>query len=80
MKESRLPLLLAILVLLLPILYVGSYLALVQQSTADIASPDRSPPVAGVIPNYRLGGSYADTFYRPVEQFDRALRPDTWGG
>ncbi len=80
MKETRLPLLVAVVVLLLPTLYVGSYMALVQQSAADIAPPDGRPPFAAVIPNYRVGGTYAETFYRPVEQFDRALRPNTWGG
>jgi hypothetical protein len=67
---NRAPLILAITLLLLPVLYVGSYLALVR--------PGLPNPRTGS--NYRYGGFVASYFYWPLEQIDRGVRPDTWLG
>ena len=60
---NRTPLLLTIVLLLLPVLYVGCYLTLVDHGTA--------------LP-YRRCES-AQTFFWPLEQIDRKLRPLVWG-
>jgi hypothetical protein len=66
MKASRAPLLLAILLLVLPVLYVGSYLALVV--------PDGSLPS-----DYRWGGETAEKIFWPLMRIDRKVRPAEWG-
>jgi hypothetical protein len=61
----------AAIVLLLPVLYVVSYLALVI----------RQPIVPALLTSadyYRLGGGYAKSIYWPLEQLDRRLQPGVW--
>jgi len=60
--RSRAPLIAAIVLLLLPILYGGSYLALVV--------PGAAMPYRGVEP--------ARSFFWPLEQIDRKVRPAEW--
>jgi len=82
---NRAPLIAAITLLLLPLLYVGSYLALVK--------PPNVPPVTlfrintwGTYPYplqvqtspYRYGGRSAEIVFWPIEQLDRKWRPDAW--
>ena len=67
MRKHAAPIIAATL-LLLPALYVGSYLALVEP--APLLFQDQSM--------YRTGGLYADWFYWPLEQIDRQIRPDVW--
>lgn len=75
-RESRAPFIvaLAIVLLLLPILYVGSYMMLV--------SPE--PDLFVFYPGgwYRISGyriqSRITVVYWPVEQIDRRIRPDVW--
>jgi len=73
MKKHAAPLIAAVL-LLLPGLYAGSYLALVSPMTIRVNA-------GGIIEsvNYRAGGSAAKVIYWPLEQIDRRLRPDAWG-
>ncbi len=78
MKDARAPLLVAVVLLVLPLLYVGSYLALVQQAAVIVTLPG-SPPLTAHVSEYRFGGRYATAFYRPLEKLDRKLRPGTWG-
>ena len=59
---NRAPLIVAIVLLLLPVLYVMSYLAMVEHGSA---LPYRSEAER--------------TFFWPLEQIDRKLRPLTWG-
>jgi hypothetical protein len=54
----------AVIPLLLPLLYVGSYCAMVV-------------PFWG-LSNYRFGGRAAVIVYWPLEQVDRAVRPAAW--
>jgi hypothetical protein len=62
--------------LLLPLLYVGSYFALVVPAgyfngRLNISSTMRPP-------NYRIGAQQAAVFFWPLEQIDRRLRPEAW--
>jgi hypothetical protein len=68
-RESRAPLIIAVTLLVVPVLYVGSYLALVVPGFR----------VPGLNNNYRVGGEYAERFFSPLEQIDRKLRPAAWG-
>jgi len=70
MNRHAAPILAAIL-LLLPVLYVGSYLALVQPAGTIRLW-------AGTAEHYRYGGSLAASVYWPLEQADRKLRPGAW--
>ena len=67
-----------VMLVLVPILYVGSYLAIVLLSAILV-------PVTGQrgsydIRHYRLGGDYAEAIYWPLEQLDRRVRPHSWHG
>jgi hypothetical protein len=82
MKKHTAPVLAAIL-LLLPVLYVGSYFVLVvprgrmPKSTA-VASMFASP--GGIIKptHYRVYPSLSAKFFWPLEQIDRKVRPGAW--
>ncbi|QDU31714.1 hypothetical protein ETAA8_68740 [Anatilimnocola aggregata] len=62
----------AALLLLLPVLYVGSYFAMV--------TPGRVKVQFGFVPNdsYRAGAEYCEFIFWPLEQIDRRLRPAAW--
>ena len=81
-RESRAPLIVAILLLLLPVLYVGSYLALVTPQGWDrwvSAGFVNSTPVGKwVHTNYRLNAGWPVYFFWPLEQIDRKVRPGAW--
>jgi hypothetical protein len=70
MRKHAAPTLVAIL-LLLPVLYVGSYYALL----ADM-SLWSLPQGSFKTPVYRVSGLWVKGFFWPMEQFDRKLRPD----
>ena len=79
MKESPPPLIIAIVLLLLPVLYVGSYLALVvPEGRGYVESPGVVGPV--YISHYRIGFSVPAIIFWPLEQIDRKVRPGIWGG
>lgn len=66
---SRAPLIAALMLLLLPVPYVGSYLALMT------AEPDPS------LAYHRVSGTYpghVQRFFWPLELIDRKLRPRAW--
>ncbi len=76
-RESRAPLIVAIVLLLLPVLYVGSYLALV------VPGGVKRPIPTGVTARlswdrYRIGGNWSVIIFWPLEQIDRKLRPGAW--
>lgn len=75
-RDSRLPLFVAAILLLLP-LYVGSYFALLKPS------PDISTPFNELLArrwsNYRVGGRFVELVFWPLEQIDRKVRPGAWG-
>jgi hypothetical protein len=67
------PIIVAIL-LLLPLLYVGSYLLLVEQGT--MFGSGRGP--WSIPDDYRVGGEVAKWVFYPLNQLDRRLRPAHW--
>ncbi|WP_254513202.1 hypothetical protein [Anatilimnocola floriformis] len=86
-RESRAPLVVAIVLTLLPVLYVGSYFALVVpegtietrwyrdvSGSSYIADDDFD-----LFPsNYRAIHRLAPVAYWPLEQIDRKVRPGAW--
>lgn len=68
MKRHTAPIVVA-LSLLLVLLYVGSYLALMDHQT--IAPFTRAA-------NFRIGGNAAHYFYLPLIWIDSKVRPDYW--
>ncbi len=85
-RESRAPLIVAIVLLLLPVLYVGSYFALVVRKPHFIPNPDGNwicsldgyPTISGQVDHYRIFANHCSTLYWPLEEFDRKLWPDAW--
>lgn len=67
----------AVLLLLLPLLYIGSYLALVVRK--PMVTVSLTFPTQYSADYYRFGGDYAEIFFWPLEQLDRRLQPDAWG-
>ena len=75
MQESRSSAVIIIgfaMVLLLFVVYVGSYLYFVDPMTAMLSSQAFAPP-------YRYGGQTAGWIFWPIEQIDRLIRPGFWG-
>lgn len=60
--------------LCLPVLYVGSYLALVEPPLATTSYNTRA---FGASP-YRNGKQWSERVFWPLEQIDRRLRPGAW--
>jgi hypothetical protein len=75
-RANLTPLVSAILLLLLPVLYVSSYLVLVVRR--PIVAVSLTYPTQYSADYYRVGGDYAEVFYWPLEQVDRKLRPNGW--
>ena len=75
-RESRAPLIIAIVLLLLPVLYVGSYLVLVVPPEQLRNTRRIQTYLFG--PYYRFGGQWSERFFWPLEQIDRKLRPGAW--
>jgi hypothetical protein len=65
----------AAVLLLLPVLYVGSYLALVTPAGTTVHPND---PKLYQVTYYRVGGSWASVGFWPLEQLDRRMRPRSW--
>jgi hypothetical protein len=80
--QSRGPLIIAIVLLALPMLYVGGYLALVlpQGVVVSIDHFDEDGRINSqpIWSHYRLWRGVAPRIFWPLEQFDRKLRPDAW--
>lgn len=86
-QESRAPLVFAIVLLLLPVAYLGSYLALVEPGRYWFKSIGSERVY---VYGYRYFGEcsgigappaatrVAPLVYWPIEQIDRVLRPDVW--
>jgi hypothetical protein len=67
----------ATVLLLLPVAYVGSYLAMAQPGwVLHVCTHSGN----GEIPlePYRFGGEWSACLFWPVEQIDRKLRPSLW--
>jgi hypothetical protein len=75
---NRAPLIVAILLLLLPVFYVGSYLALVVPAGFVVyVNPQETGGYVAFV-HYRLGAHRIEFLYRPLEEIDRKLRPVAW--
>ena len=74
MKTSRAPLNTAIVLLFLPVLYVGSYYVLVVPDGSWRAIISSTYPT----PRYRIGGVWSERIFWPLEQLDRWVRPGAW--
>lgn len=76
-EMNRAPLFVAVFVLLLPLFYVASYLALVVPGGWSIpnAMASRDYPTHF---HYRCGGAVADRLFWPLEKVDQWLRPNAW--
>jgi hypothetical protein len=76
----------AAVLLLLPVLYVASYLALVVPDGIEIVtyyrSTDPQYPIMGDVRyvNYRIASGVCDKVFWPLERLDRTLRPAKWAG
>lgn len=78
-RDSRAPLIVAIVLLLLPVLYVGSYFALVVPNPDDYRWFAVSLGYVAEEQNYRIASSTLSKVFWPLEQIDRKLRPRAWG-
>lgn len=72
MKKHTAPIIAAVL-LLLPMLYVGSYLALRQ-----VVGYEQYGRVGWVDVRYKFCGHWGNSFFWPLEQIDRKVRPGAW--
>ena len=72
---NRTPLILAIVLVFLPVLYVGSYCAMVTPEADWLVSE-------GVnlyrVSGYRSPSRYCAAVFWPLEQIDRKVRPGAW--
>jgi hypothetical protein len=69
----------AAVLLLLPLLYVATYLALVAPRGVDTVRTAQGSYLGEGSPRaYRVGSNSAATFYWPLEQIDRQVRPAAW--
>jgi hypothetical protein len=75
---KRTPVIIAVVLLLLPVLYVGSYLVLLQRIALPVSVLSGRPVPIMNVAAYRIGGQYAKAFFWPLEQIDRRLRPGAW--
>ncbi len=83
---NRVPLILAIVLLLLPVLYVGSYSALVVPEREVRVEMDHIGPKPQTLSPvyitfeypYRFGNEWSAIFFWPLEQIDRKVRPGAW--
>ena len=69
----------AIVLLLLPVLYVGSYLGMVDRKQRYLVPfVVGESPWAGRTTSYRRWGWICESVYWPLEQIDRRMRPGAW--
>jgi hypothetical protein len=73
--RSRIVVVVIALLVVLPALYIGSYLALVIPSGA--LRPTGTPGEYAV-EYYRAGGALSATIFWPAEQLDRKIRKQRW--
>jgi hypothetical protein len=73
-RSNAAPIAIAVLLLALPCLYVGSYFALVQRDRSLL--PRENLWQYGE--QYYAGGYAARVFYKPINWIDRRLRPSHW--
>ncbi len=73
-RSFTVPIVVALVLLLLPSLYVGVYYAMVDyEATISLGRVEWTP-------TYSLGGDTAKVVFSPVHWIDRKVRPDYWEG
>jgi hypothetical protein len=85
MRRSSGTAIIVIVLLLLPFLYIGAYLALVVPGGVSIVAYITLEINAAPVPvdirsdvHYRFAADRAAWFFWPLEQLDRAVRPGAW--
>ena len=73
-QSSGGPVIFAVVLLMLPVLYIGSYLSLVKPEGRRLY--DRSGFIR--VASYRVDGRLPSQFYWPLEKIDRRVRPQAW--
>ena len=64
---------------LIPFVYVGSYLTLLDGAAPSVYYNQAGEPIWTDETQYRWGGETARTFFAPANWIDRKLRPGYWG-
>lgn len=72
------PLIIAIALLVLPMLYVASYLSLVVPAGVPYGEFWCFSDKGIIFSSYRFGKEWPEWFYCPLEKIDRQLRPAAW--
>ena len=75
--RSAVPIFAAVL-LLLPLLYVGSYLALVVPKGILLPTRVSAGSNSWSVYSYRYGGAFSRVVFYPLEQIDRRVRGKAW--
>ncbi|WP_254513825.1 hypothetical protein [Anatilimnocola floriformis] len=78
MKEVRALIFVVVAILLLPTVYVASYLALAAKPSRSFRRLPTGECTARMTSRYRYGEPITKKIYWPLEQIDRALRPKVW--
>jgi hypothetical protein len=69
----------AAVLLVLPVVYVGSYLALVEpHSHLVFVRRSAVKQTPRNVSNYRYGDDVSEVVFWPLEQLDRRIRPKAW--
>lgn len=68
----------AVILLMLPMLYVGSYLSLVEPRGTLVPVTGSLGEEGFLVYDYRYGRGYTSCAFWPLEQIDRKLRPAAW--
>jgi hypothetical protein len=76
--NTRTPLILAIVLLVLPVMYVGSYFAMVVPGGIPEDPATMNPDIEFPPTHYRFADTTAEYFFWPLERIDRRLRPAAW--
>jgi hypothetical protein len=76
-KRHSAPLIAAIF-LLLPVLYVGSYLALVNPQGMMFVAESSAGHFSGPVYHYRIESRGPAVLFWPLERIDRKVRPGAW--
>jgi hypothetical protein len=77
-SQSHAALIVAIVLLLLPVLYLGSYFALVVPRSVLVPITGPIGESGFLVRHYRYGGDWAERAFWPLEQIDRKVRPRAW--
>lgn len=66
----------------IPVLYILAYVFMLSPSIHRLEVPDPHSDVVATgtlrIAEYRFGGDFAKSFFRPVCEIDRHVRPNYW--